>query len=376
MQISHMPNVVPNGLMHSSAQQVSPMQPPQVPTPQPQPQPSPRPQPTPVMTAAPMKKKQGDVAASPAAPSTPAPSAATPTHVNSPSTPKSPKTKAKPKPTPKRKPSTVKAQPALGPSSSAPPASASTPASAATPSAVDQSSPAAATPESIGTKRRREEETTVALPAPSDAPSPKKARTDWDGPASAELTQKKEEVDSIQTEDDATKFIESMTEMLRMHSTTAGLSAEVSHALAEVISGCDPSSGDFGALGNFGPSSPAMSNLALGDGLEFFDFTRYSSAFDDDTGSKAVTPDLFQPTSAKPSPGSDSEREQMQVQTLSNVPDTATIVQPRSEDDPLRLGIWGEIDGGIGSYHQPGDGWKWDEPMPTSEHPWAIVSQP
>ncbi|KAI0703825.1 hypothetical protein BC835DRAFT_1317755 [Cytidiella melzeri] len=373
------PTGIPSGLMQppTQASQVPPMPPPQVPTPQPQP--SPRPQPTPVLTAATAKKKSNgtEVAASPASVSTPAANAPTPTHVNSPSTPKSPKAKPK-KPAPKRKASTAKNQSTAGPSTSAP---APTPVAAATPSAMDQSSPAAATPESSSSKRRREEDTLPTLPAPIDAPSPKKARIDWDGPASAELMKKNEEVEAVQSDEDAAKFIENMTEMLKMASNDE-FSAEISNALALVISGySDTSIGDtgFGMLGDVGSSSPMTNSQPTGDGLEFFDFSSYSSAYDDDTGSKAVTPDLLQATSTNPSPRAGSENEH--TVHVSNVPDTVTIVEPKADDgtvglDPLRLGIWKEIDGGIGSYHQPGDGWKWDGHMPSSEQSWAIVSQP
>jgi len=216
------------------------------------------------------------------------------------------------------------------------------------------------------------------MPTVIDAPSPKKARTEWDGPVSDELVKKKEEVEAVQTDEDAAKFIESMTEMLKM-ANNEEFSAEISNALDRVISGYSDPTGDasFGLL-DMGVSSPTSNNMTLGDGLEFFDFSSYSRAFDDDIGSKAATPDLLQTTSANPSPGSGSETEATHA---FGVPDTVTIVEPKTEDnvdgiDPLRLGIWKEIDGGEGAYHQPGDGWKWDGPMSTPDQPWAIVSQP
>lgn len=217
------------------------------------------------------------------------------------------------------------------------------------------------------------------MAGPVDAPSPKKARTDWDGPANAELAKKKEEVDALQSDEDAVKFFENMKDLLNMTSGDES-AAEIANMINGIISDYnDPLSNDggFGALGDVGTADPSANNSSLGDGLEFFDFNSYSSAFDDDTGSKAVTPDLLQTTSTNPSPRSGSETDHVQA---SNVPDTATIVEPKAHDgavmiDPLRLGIWKEIDG-AGSYHSHGDDWKWDGHMPSSDMSWAIVSQP
>lgn len=355
-------------------QPTQPLQPPPVPTPQPT-QPSPRPNATPLMA----KKKinaAGDGVASmstpPASASTPAANAPTPTHVNSPQTPKSPKAKAKPKPAPKRKQSTAKNQQA------APAPAASTPVSVATPSGAEQSSPAAATPDT-GSKRRREEDASPAAPTPVDAPSPKKARTDWEGPVNGEVAKRSQEADAVQTDDDAAKFFADMTDLLKMASSDGQeYSAEISDAIDKALQGySDPTSGDggFGLLSDVGVSSDASNNLGLGDGLEFFDFTSYNnSASEDDAGSKAATPDLLQ-ASMGPSPESGSESEAAHPP----VDDSARIAEPKNDVEEginLGMGIWKEVDGGQGAYHHPSEGWKWDSPMPALEQPWAILAEP
>lgn len=353
-------------------QHTQPLQPPPVPTPQPT-QPSPRPNATPLMA----KKKIGTVtdgvasmSTPPASASTPAANAPTPTHVNSPQTPKSPKAKAKPKPAQKRKQSTAKSQPAAP--------AASTPVAAVTPSAVDQSSPAAATPET-GSKRRREEDASPAAPTPIDAPSPKKARTDWEGPVNGELAKRNQEADAVQTDDDAAKFFADMTDLLKMASSDGQeYSAEISDAIDKALQGySDPTAGDggFGLLSDVGASSDASNNLTLGDGFEFFDFTSYNnSASEDDAGSKAATPDLLQ-ASTGPSPESGSETDAAHPP----VDHSVRIAQLKGEvEDGIDLGlsIWKEVDGGQGAYHHPSEGWKWDSPMPALDQPWAILPEP
>jgi len=41
--------------------------------------------------------------------------------------------------------------------------------------------------------------------------------------------------------------------------------------------------------------------------------------------------------------------------------------------DPLRLGTLKEVDGGESTYFHPSE-WKWDNPMPMLEQPWAIFT--
>lgn len=360
------PSPRPTSMQPPHGQHISQMHSPAAPTPQPT-QPSPRPSATPVLTPALAKKKPlpvSDAVASsstpPASVHTPAANAPTP-NVSSPQTPKSPRQKPKPKPAQKRKPS-VK-----GP----PPAAVSTPAPAQTP--ADQSSPAASasTPET-STKRRREEDISPFAPTVSDAPSPKKLKTEWDGPVSDEVTKKKEEIESIKTDEDANKFFETMMQAM----TASGpMAAEISEQIDQILQGCGASASDnLGLLADpLMPPSPLLNNnnSGLGDGLnEFFDFSLYG-AYEEESPSKVNTPDLVHPTSQNPSPGSTSETE-----VLQNGPDVAKIVDPKTEDgtdDPLRLGIWKEIDGGQGAFHMPSDGWKFDGPMPTHEQPWSLL---
>ena len=361
------------------SQQARPLvpQPPQsnVPTPQPT-QPSPRTQPvqtTPIPAPAKVPKKSAVAAEGTASTSTPPASASTPanpptpSHVaSSPQTPKSPKTKAPPKPKPKRKPSVKGQQPTI----SVP----NPPASAATPTA-DQSSPAAATPES-GNKRKREDDVVTATPVSSDPSPSKKPKTDWEGPESEELQQKKQAVEGVKTDEDATKFLENMTEMLAMVSGEGKqVPAEISDTLDQILSNLSDSVTGIGTLGDASgvrSSTPPIASNG-GDGLEYFDFSLYN---EDDRGSKAPTPDLVQTSSTNPSPGSDADSSHG---PLSTVPDTARIADSKIEDeldgsDPLRLSFWSEVGGGEAAYFNS-DPWKWEGSMPTSDQPWAILDR-
>lgn len=354
------PNSMP-GLM-------PPLHPPQNTATSPQPtQPSPRTQPiqtTPAPLVAKKRPVHSDNVASmstpPASASTPA-SAPTPTNMAaSPQTPKSPKTgKPQPKPKPKRKQS-VKGQPPVLPSPAQPSGSAPTPA---TPIA-DQSSPAASTPESV--KRRRDEDTTTVQ---TDAPSPKKQKTDWDGPVSEELAKKKQDVEEVKTEEDATKFFENITEMLAMAASDGhSVPAEISSTIDQILNTLDTDVPPSTILDGSTATLPSASLLGGDDPFQFFDFSSYN---EDDRGSKAPTPDLVQ-NSTNPSPESGSDNEGHVTSTS----DSARIADPRAEEghdgsDGLRLGFWAEIDGGEAAYHNA-NYWKWDEPMPANDQPWAI----
>ena len=355
---------------------------PSVPTPQ-SAHPSPRAQPvqtTPIPAPATVKKKPGVVVDSTASSSTPPASASipanppTPSHAaNSPQTPKSPKVKApsKTKQQPRRKSSTAnaKGQPsapvsAPTPTSAAVPATVptpSTPAAAAVTPSADQPSPVVRTPDS-GIKRKRNDEGPSTV---IDAPSPKKTKTEWEGPESDALVKKRQEVEDANTDEDATKFLENMTEMFAM-ATSDGkeIPPEVSETLSQILSNFP-----FEDANGLRGSSPALPLTS--DGSEFFDFTMYGQ---EDHGSKAPTPDLLPTMSAKPSPSSGSDADSTHGPSTST--DTATIVDSGIEDtfdgsDPLRSGMWTAIDGGEGSYWNVGP-WKWEGTMPTLEQPWAI----
>jgi hypothetical protein len=387
-------SMAPPRIDHHSPQMPSQVPHPSIPTPQagvPVPhvaqvtQPSPRTQPvqtTPVPAAATVKKKAAvatdgvlSTSTPPASASTPA-NPPTPSHAaSSPQTPKSPKAKVQPRPkTTKRRPSTVKGQPpvasapALGSSTATAPVPApSTPATAAATPSTDQPSPAARTPDS-GLKRKRDDES--AANAVTNDLSPKKLKTDWEGPESEELINKKQEVDGIKTDEDATKFLESMTEMLAM-ATSEGkeVPQEISDTLHQILNNFPAV--DVAAFGDTASLRSSSPPLPLADGSEFFDFTLYS---EDDHGSKAPTPDLIGASSTNPSPGSGSETES--THGSSTLPDTVRIVGQKADDDyqstdHLRLGMWKEIDGGSRAAYYTADRWNWDGGMPPLEWPIA-----
>lgn len=337
-----------------------------VPTPQ-STQPSPRTQPiqtTPILAQAKAQKKPAIAAEAAASVSTPPASASTPANpptpghaASSPQTPKSPKTKIPPKPKPKRKQS-IKGQPPAAPNSFA---------AAATPT-TDQPSPAAATPDS-GTKRKREDDTVSASASGEHTPS-KKQKTEWEGPESEQLSKKKQAVEDVKIDEDATKFLENTMEMLVM-ATSEGkqVPAEISDTLNEILNNLSDAVPGIGSLDDTGAGRSSTPSVApnVGDGLEFFDFTLYN-----EDGSKAPTPDLVQTSSTNPSPGSDADSSH----SAPTMPDTAHIADAKAEDelegsDSLRLSFWSEVGGGEAAYFNS-DPWKWEGPMPILDQPWAI----
>ncbi|KIP11065.1 hypothetical protein PHLGIDRAFT_18147 [Phlebiopsis gigantea 11061_1 CR5-6] len=356
------------------------MHPPQPPVP-PQPSgvhtpqlthPSPRTQSAQVNPSA-LPKKKPLISETAASSSTPPASASTPANpptpgraADSPQTPKSPRaTKPVPKPKPKRRPS-VKGQP--------PTPAASTSNAFVTP---DHSSPAhPATPESTGTKRKREEEP-IVIPQPSSEPSPgKKPRTEWEGTPSEELARKKQEVKAAgETDEDATQFLANTIEMLAMATSEGGqVPSEVTETIDQILRilpATDSSAGlpAFDSLVRDSSPIPAAADIGFPDS-EWFDWNSYN---DDDHGSKANTPDLVAPPSTNASPGSSGS----EVGHGSSH-DSACIADPsRGDDDPeardsLRMGIWNEIGGEAAHYNQDLK-WQWEGTMPTLDQPWAIM---
>ncbi|KAG5651516.1 hypothetical protein H0H81_008353 [Sphagnurus paluster] len=325
----------------------------------------------PVNLRAPPIKKQN--ASTPAAISTPTPpaysastpvaSTPTPTQTaSSPQAPKSPKTKApaKPKnPPPKRRPST---------------ASARNP-----PTPISHAAEQAQTPTPNGsssTKRPREEDTFEASPGASGSsaanePSPpKRIKTEWEGPPSDALVKKAEAVENVKTEEDASAFLEQMTELIkRVGEGQESISSDISDTLEMILKGCGtvPESSEtalssLSSLSGLGESNIPSSSSTKDEFIDFFDFSRYGAG-DDDNDDDSKTPDLLPSSSANsstnPSPESGTEAD-------------AGHHAP-SSSDLLRLGNWKEIDGGESAYYQSGD-WKWDSPMPTQEQPWAIFT--
>ncbi|KAI0312666.1 hypothetical protein OF83DRAFT_623924 [Amylostereum chailletii] len=300
----------------------------------------------------------------PPAPSASSPPAQAPTPsvpAPSPQTPKSPKvsTKPKPKPIPRRK--SLKAAAAAPTQPSEPLANATTPQNAPTPSA------SASTPSESSKKRAREEDSNATTEASSSVPSPKRSKSEWEGPPSDEQKRRQEEADGIQTGDDA----------------------KVLEEINAVLDACAPTSSyDMDSALNFGAGPSAGSSL-LSEPLsptdplgEFFDFSSY--AIDEDAAKAPPTPDLI-PGSTNPSPESGSEPEGAAHGTMSSpmlggdahakmgggMINGGMGMGNEYGEDPLHVGVWQEIDGGEAPYYQ-GSAWKWDGAMPTSDQPWAI----
>lgn len=296
---------------------------------------------------------------------TPVASASTPTQtVSSPPAPKSPKgkTPVKPKSIPKRRSSVKNIQPP----------------------ATEQ----APTPPVASSKRHREEDVTNVSEVSPGAPGssvvnepspPKRPKTEgeWSGPTNEAVIKKAEVIENIKTEEDASAFLEQMTEFIKMagEGQQEALSSDISETLDQILKGYGsvPDGPDalhgfssFGSLGE--PSTQASTSKPHPDEfVEFFDFSSFTAADEEnDTDSKAATPEL---SSTGPSPDSGSEADGVQHVLMSMEP-------PKTEELPdlLRLGPWKEIDGGESAYYHTAEGWKWDSPMPTLEQPWAIFN--
>ncbi|KAI0366315.1 hypothetical protein BV20DRAFT_972041 [Pilatotrama ljubarskyi] len=366
-------------------------QPPVVPSLPPGPPPSkavvaPHSVPTPIQKK-PTPKPQAESPSAPTpAAATPATGAPTPTHMSSPQTPKSPRNKPAPKPKqppkprrvsakpPPATPTAVPASPAAGPSETKPPATPAAPASAPTPDA------------SAGSKRPREEEPAAPSSSAAAQPAAKKIKTDWDEPPSDTLTKRQEQADAVKTDEDAIKFIEQMSNWLSQVEGDGqdSLKSEIADSLGEILKAY-PDVPDDGGLSSLagsswldsitvGSASPKQGATTV-DPSDFFDFTSYDLP-EEDGGSKAATPDLVQASSSVgPSPGSASETEAHPP--ASSGTDTAKIADPKSEaseGDAIPQELWRAFDGGESAFYNASDAWKWDQPMPAQDQPWAFYS--
>ena len=207
---------------------------------------------------------------------------------------------------------------------------------------------------------------------------PKKVKTEWEGSPSEELVKKREEAEAVKTDEDATKFFEQMTEMLRMYTANGDgqdvlISAEISDELEKILKGYSGVADDPDSLLGSAETGELGPPVQIKDESEqFFDWASFMS--EDESASKAATPDLVhQSSSTKTSPGSGSDNESGSHGASISMGDDVKIVKPEMTNDPLEMSIWGAIDGGEGLYYEAQDYWKWDEPMPSSDLPWAIT---
>jgi hypothetical protein len=351
------------GDQHVVPPHTSPPPPPQLP-PASQVRPPPHPNPPPLKNnKVPPQKGVVSTPTPPASAATPVPTAPTPTAAAaSPPTPKSPKVK----PVTKKKPVTRKP-------------------STKTPTLEPATIP---TPPSTGVKRQREEEpeSSQPTPGPSSGPNsnpmppvvsepspPKRAKTDWEGPISQSLQKKNQAVENIKTEEDASQFLEQMTELIKMAPSEeqASLSSDISDTLEQILRGYggapDSDANTFSSLGLVevgGSMEASTSQLPQNDLTEFFDFSLFPN--EEEYESKVGTPDLISSSSTNPSPESQADADPAHHAT-------ALLDIKQEEYDPLRLGGLKEIDGGESAYYQSTD-WKWDGQMATLEQPWAIFN--
>ncbi|KAH9846241.1 hypothetical protein C2E23DRAFT_767284 [Lenzites betulinus] len=317
---------------------------------------------------------------------TPAASAPTPTHaVASPQTPKSPRNKPKPKPQPKPR-RVSKVQPSAGPSAASPSTDVKPPTTPATPAS-------APTPDSaLGSKRPREEDLVGSSSSAAAAqPAAKKIKTEWDEPASDAQAKRQAEADAVKTDEDAAKFFEQMSSWLNQVSSDnegqVSLKSEIATSLDEILKAYPdvPDDGGLSALAGssfldsitVGGASP-KAGVATVDPSDFFDFSSYGLP-EEDAGSKAATPDLVQASSSVgPSPGSASETEAHPPASSSSA-DTAKIAdakggEPGEGVDAISQELYRAFDGGESAFYNASDSWKWDQPMPALEQPWAVFS--
>lgn len=312
-------------------------------------------------------------AASPTPPppsaSTPVANAPTPSSLNPAASPKSPKTKTKAKPPPKntRRASKVQSTPTVEPA------------------VLPAPSPG------NGVKRQREDEPAQAHASGSSPPfvngvanepsPPKKIKTDWEGPSNDALKQREEQAVKVETEEDASAFLEQMTELIKMAAGGEGQESlsSVSDTLDIILKGYGAppdGTGSLASLGGLGEGSssgarPPSPPLPSVDEFEFFDFSSFETGggtAEDDAErdpTNEPTPDLVSSSSTNPSPESGSEADGTQHAL------TFSDMKGEEVGDPLRLSTMKEVDGGESAYYQLAE-WKWDGPMSTLDQPWAI----
>ncbi|KAF7970492.1 hypothetical protein HWV62_23801 [Athelia sp. TMB] len=240
---------------------------------------------------------------------------------SSPKTPKSPKFKlaAKPKPAPAQK--SRKGSKVVAP----------------TPEPVQAPSP------SSSLKRPREDEETAAgTPVVSSAPSPKKAKTEWEAPPCEEVIKKEQQIDNIKTDEDANAFLQQMTELLQMAAGNDGQEmTNITETLDMILKGCGQETSDLGASGSGFIPDMGASDASAPNADEFQDYFDFTTCAPDED-SKPATPDLLSSSSTNPSPESASDPADPATAAGDNRHANLKVEQSY-EPDSLRLGAWQEV---------------------------------
>ena len=277
--------------------------------------------------------------------STPTPQAATPgISAPSPQTPKSPKGKApvKTKAQGRRKATKTNSLETPAPSASA----------VATP--VDTKG---------GVKRAREDEVDGATPGVASAPSPKRVKSDWEGPPNEEARKRDEQAENVKTDEQALAFFETVHKFIDENPESA---EAASNALDEILRTypsapeIDDAMASTFHFGDLPPTSPhPLGNDVFG---EFIDI----SAFDD-----TPTPDLVAGSSTNPSPESTSDQDHPHTGHAGSSPQIPSVKTEDTTYELLRPSVWKELSGGDAMFHQT-PGWKWEGHMDTPDQPWLI----
>lgn len=252
-------------------------------------------------------------------------------------------------------------------------------------SAKGAATPEAASTPVAGVKRPPQDETTTFLnqvssdPGPSQAPSPKKIRTEWEGEPSEALVKRQQQIENVKTEEDAIAFFDQMRELLAITARADGsVHTDIAASLSEILAGVSQEPEDAAATAaaisaarEFGqpPTTLSPHQGPVIDAFgEFFDFSSCTTLEDEESDSKAPTPELVPSSEANPSPESGSDAD-----PLTGSPGKTKIEDSSDHIDLLRLGVLREIDGGEAAHYQS-DHWKWEGTMQTPEQPWAMLT--
>lgn len=238
--------------------------------------------------------------------------------------------------------------------------------SASTPASANEGlTPAAAPSPASSLKREREPDAIVIDNDVSNAPSPKKAKADWEIDATETHAGHIAAAQKVKSDEDASQFFEQMQMLMQLPSDDQGASTlGIFEPFDDILKGTGHSAPNYEGTGSTSQllPTPAPANNSKDDFADFFDWTSWGA-----DGSKPSTPELVQSTSTNPSPASTTgdSSQTHDPQAVSEV-----TLDPY---DPLRLGPLKEIDGGEAAYHSSGQ-WLWEGSMPVLDQPWAITS--
>ncbi|KAI6037669.1 hypothetical protein EDC04DRAFT_2701482 [Pisolithus marmoratus] len=246
-------------------------------------------------------------------------------------------------------------------------------------------SPEAASAPVAGVKRPPQDETAALLnpvsseAGPSQAPSPKKIRTEWEGEPSEALVKRQQQFENVKTEEDTIAFLDQMKELLAISARAdSSVHNDIAVSLGEILAGVSQEPEDTAATAaalsaarEFGQPPTALSphpGPVIDAFGEFFDFSSCTTLEDEESDSKAPTPELVPSAEANPSPESGSDAD-----PLAGSPGKTKIEDSSDHIDLLRLGILRDIDGGEAAHYQS-DQWKWEGTMQMSDQPWAMLT--